>query len=388
MDIKILQTRPSVAPGQSVRRMRRMRSLTVLPLLLAVVLGGVLVLRPAPSAQGALVAPDFTLPAAAGAHGTVELHALRGHAVMLNFFNSKCPPCIEEMPVLRQTARTYRAQGVIVLGVATGGDTIDTAREFALAQHLTYPVVVDEHQDVAWRYDVAGWPTSFFLDAQGRLRGQYIGPLDPQTVRDGLAQAGALRCAQCSPLAAPASGLAAAALSDNALSADVVFTQARATFPFAVRDQQGRLITPALLRGRVIALTFVSAICTEECPLVGKGLTQVRHDLGRLAAHLSIVAISVAPEVDTPQTIRRFATLSGWQGADWHYLSAPRRLLAPIWRAYGVYVGPPVKPGQDPQHYAGLYLIDLQGKWRAYYDVPFLAPRVAASVRALLSATS
>ena len=76
--------------------------------------------------------------------------------------------------------------------------------------------------------------------------------------------------------------------------------------------------------------------------------------------------------------------LSGWQGTDWHYLSAPRAVLAPIWKAYGVYVGPPTTAGEDPEHYAGLYLIDPRGRLRAYYDVPFLAPRVAAAIRALL----
>jgi cytochrome c biogenesis protein CcmG, thiol:disulfide interchange protein DsbE len=151
-----------------------------LPLLLAAILAIGLVLRPAPAVRSAPLAPDFTLPAASGARGTLALRALRGHPVLLNFFNTKCPPCIEEMPVLRQTARVYRALGVVVLGVATGGDTVASARQFAAAQHLPYPVVVDEHQDVAWRYDVGGWPTSFFLDAQGRLRGQYIGPLDRQ----------------------------------------------------------------------------------------------------------------------------------------------------------------------------------------------------------------
>lgn len=382
MDVK---TAPISSMAATVRTRPGVRSLLALPLLVAAVVGSLLVLWPAGPAQSAPPAPDFRLPTVA--QGALALHALRGHAVLLNFFNSHCPPCIAEMPVLRQIARAYQRQGVVVLGVATGGDTVATARQFAKAQHLTYPFVVDEHQDVVWRYDVAGWPTSFFLDAQGRLRGQYVGPLDAQTVRDGLAQAGALRCDRCSPLAPPAVGIVAAAPSNNALSADVVFTPARAAFAFAVRDQQGRVITPARLRGRVIALTFVSAICTEECPLVGKGLTQVRHDLGQLAAHLSIVAISVAPEVDSPGAVRHFAALAGWPGADWHYLSAPRRLLAPIWKAYGVYVGPPVKPGQDPQHYAGLYLIDPRGQLRAYYDVPFLAPRVAASVRALLSAS-
>jgi protein SCO1 len=181
---------------------------------------------------------------------------------------------------------------------------------------------------------------------------------------------------------------AAPAASDARLSADVVFTPARAASSFALRDQQGRTVALSRLRGKVVALTFVSAICTEQCPLVGKGLSQVRHDLGQAAAHLTIVAISVAPERDTPRTVRHFAALSGWQGADWHYLSAPRAVLAPIWKAYGVYVGPATKAEQDPEHYAGLYLIDPRGKLRAYYDVPFLAPRVAASVRALVSASS
>ena len=59
-------------------------------------------------------------------------------------------------------------------------------------------------------------------------------------------------------------------------------------------------------------------------------------------------------------------------------------MLARIWKAYGVYVGPPTQAGEDPEHYAGLYLIDPRGRLRAYYDVPFLAPRVAAAIRALV----
>ena len=153
----------------------------------------------------------------------------------------------------------------------------------------------------------------------------------------------------------------------------------------ALHDQQGRTTTALTrLRGQVVALTFVSAICTEQCPLVGKGLSQVRHDLGRAAAHLTIVAISVAPERDTPRTVRHFAALSGWQGADWHYLSAPRAVLARIWKAYGVYVGPPTRAGQDLEHSAELYLINPRGKLCAYDDVPFPSPRVAATIRTLL----
>jgi protein SCO1/2 len=158
-----------------------------------------------------------------------------------------------------------------------------------------------------------------------------------------------------------------------------------------LRDQRGKVTTPGTLRGKVVALTFISAVCKEQCPMVGQTLSLVRRDLGRDAAHLAIVAISVDPEQDSPQATRAFAAASGWQGADWHYLSAPRAVLQRVWAAYYIDVPPPppiFKPGQTIVHLAELFLIDPRGRLRAYYHVPFLASRVAASVRALLAPTA
>jgi len=379
---------PATAHARPVPAAGRRRLWRVAPVAVIVSLAAVLTLRPAPVAQARPLAPDFSLPMAAGGHGVLTLHDLRGHPVLLNFFNTQCPPCIAEMPTLRHTARAYHGDGVTVLGVATGGDTVATARRFAATYHLSYPVVADAHQDIAWRYNVGGWPTSLFLDARGRLRGQYVGPLDDQTVRDGLAQAGAIRCARCAAVEPPSLAGVAPAASGSTLSADAVLTPAHPASPFALRDQDGRTVSLGRLRGKVVALTFVSAVCTEQCPLVGQTLDQVRRDLGSAASHLAVVAISVAPERDSAAAIRHFAGTAGWRDMEWHYLSAARRALAPIWAAYGVYVGPPPRPGQDPEHYAGLYLIDPQGRLRAYDDAPFLAPRVAASVRALLASPS
>ena len=368
------------------------RGWSVLAVLLAAGLGLTLALRPASApARSTPAAPDFTLPLAAGGHGRMALHSLRGHPVLLNFLNSQCPDCLDELPTLRRTARAYRAQGVIVLGVATGGDTLASARALASAAHLPYPVVVDEHQDVAWRYNVGGWPISFFLDAQGRVRGQYAGPLDAQAVRDGLAQAGAIHCTRCGGVDQPTLGDRGASGSGTTLSADTLFSPPRPAAFFALRDQQGRVITPGTLRGKVVALTFISAVCKEQCPMVGQTLSLVRRDLGRDAAHLAIVAISVDPEQDSPRATRAFAAASGWQGAEWHYLSAPRAVLQRVWAAYYIDVPPPppiFKPGQSIVHLAELYLIDPRGRLRAYYHVPFLASRVAASVRALLASTA
>ncbi len=382
-----MQTAAGAAP---VLRRPRGRRWSALVLGLAAVVGIGFALRPAP-ALSAPPAPTFTLPFASGGHGALSLRALRGRPVLLNFFNTQCDACLAELPTLRRAARTYGGHHVVVLGVATGGDTVDTARQFAADAHLSYPIVADTHQDVAWRYMVAGWPTTFFLDAQGRVRGQYTGAMDAAAVRNGLAQAGAISCKDCaaveSPsLAAPASN-AAATSALTAQSADFVFSPPRQAPAFALPDQQGRVITPASLRGRVVALTFVSAICTGQCPLVGQTLSEVRRQLGRDAARLSIVAVSVDPEQDTPAGIHAFAKESGWLGTDWHYLTAPRLVLKRVWASYYVDVPPPppiIKAGQDPVHQAIVFLIDPRGRERAFFDVPFLAPRVAASMRVLL----
>lgn len=380
-----LTQRHARVPGLAVRGARWM-----LPTAALATVGLLLVLRPATPARTIQVAPDFTLPAATNRHGSLSLRRLRGHAVLLNFFNSQCPPCIAEMPTLRQAARDYQAQGVVVLGVATGGDTVTTARQFAHAQHIAFPVVADERQDVAWRYLVTGWPTSFFLDAQGRMRGRANGPLDPQMVRNGLAQARAIRCDRCGPVRSLSVGTifvgtAAPTAADIKLNTDVVFTPPRAASPFALRDQRGVLITPNHLRGRIVALTYISAACRSQCPLVGEALGQVRRYLGAAGARLSIVAISVDPERDSARTTRQFAIRAGWHGTDWHYLTASRAVLARVWLAYNELVGTPPTARQDPQHLTGLYLIDPRGRLRAYDNAPFLAPRVAATMRLLLA---
>lgn len=352
-------------------------------------------LRPAaaPADQGAPPAPQFSLPIVtpAGVYGgaRLALRALRGHPVLLTFFNSQCGPCLDELPLLRRAAQQYRAQGVIVLGVDALGDSAATARRLAMAAHVSYPVVVD-NQTTAWQYGVSMAPTSFFVDAQGRLRGEQDGPLDAQSIRDGLAAAGAIHCPSCAP-AGPLN-IAMDTPSEQALNAgnsDFVFQPPRALPAFTLRDQHSHAITPASLRGKVVALTFISALCTEQCPLVGKTLSLALRQLGPSGARLAVVAISVDPELDTPAATRRFAADSGWQGIEWHYLTAPRATLARVWNAYGIYVPKPApifKTTQSIIHQTGLFLIDQRGRLRAYDNVPLLVPRVVAAMHVLLNA--
>src|SRR2546430_11490776 len=86
------------------------RGWSALAVMLAAGLGLSLALRPASSpAQSTPAAPDFTLPMAAGGHGRMAPHSLRRHPVLLDFFHSPCPDCLDELPTPPHTAPTYQA---------------------------------------------------------------------------------------------------------------------------------------------------------------------------------------------------------------------------------------------------------------------------------------
>jgi len=349
--------------------------------LLAGALGLVLLLRPATPAYGAPLAPDFTLPVVSGGHGLLSLRALRGHPVLLNFFQSDCGACIAEAPVLRAATQDYKSKGVVVLGIATGGDSAIKAWYFAMRHRLSYPIVVGERGDaINWRYNVGSWPASFFIDARGRVQAYYSGQLDDGLVRAGLAQAGAISCDNCAALPRTTFG---------ADGADATRTSLAGLAPsFALRDQHGAVVSPATLRGKVVALTFLSAVCTEQCPLAGRTLAEVRRQLGKDASRYSVVVISADPENDSPAATARFARESGWRGLDWHYLTGPRAALQRVWKTYGVYVEKPspiFKGGAGLVHDSRLFLINPRGQRRELDAPPYQAPQVALTVRALLA---
>ncbi len=163
--------------------------------ILAVILFGTALLRPSTAAQTTAAAPSFTLPLLAG-DGRLALEALRGHPVLLNFWASYCEACKQEMPTLEAAYRRYRARGIVMVGVDTLGDVPAEARALVRTMGLTYPMVLDARQDVADRYNVAGLPTSVFIDAAGRVRGTVVGAIDDATLRCGWGLSDAASCAQ------------------------------------------------------------------------------------------------------------------------------------------------------------------------------------------------
>jgi cytochrome c biogenesis protein CcmG/thiol:disulfide interchange protein DsbE len=133
-------------------------------------------------------APAFTLDRLGGG-GSVDLSALRGKAVVLNFWASWCGPCKGEAKVLERAWTTYRGRGVAFVGVDYHDVTSD-AEHFVAAHALTFPMVEDGSGSITEsKYGVNQVPETFVLDRRGRIVVHVPGPVTSTSLRQALERA-------------------------------------------------------------------------------------------------------------------------------------------------------------------------------------------------------
>ena len=131
-------------------------------------------------------APDFTLTDLEGR--AVRLSDLRGKAVLINFWATWCPPCREEMPQIEAFYTAYRDQ-VEVLGIAVG-ESPEQVRAFLAEHPYSWRFMADTAMSVTDQYRVFAIPTSYFIDAQGIVRGSFMGAMTADQIRAFARQAG------------------------------------------------------------------------------------------------------------------------------------------------------------------------------------------------------
>ena len=117
-------------------------------------------------------APDLTLGDLSGE--TLELSDFRGKTVVINFWATWCPPCREEMPALQRAWEQLRDDDVVVIGVAVGEQRA-SVQAYVKQMALSFPMALDPETEVASAWAVKGLPTTFVVDASGRIVLQAIG---------------------------------------------------------------------------------------------------------------------------------------------------------------------------------------------------------------------
>ena len=128
-------------------------------------------------------APEFSLELLRG--GTVELAALRGKVVMVDFWSSWCPPCRQEAPVLAQVYREYGGRPVEFIGVDIW-DRPEDALAYIQQYGIPYPNGVDTDGAILIDYGVTGIPEKIFIDRDGFIARKFVGPMNAVDLRAAL----------------------------------------------------------------------------------------------------------------------------------------------------------------------------------------------------------
>jgi cytochrome c biogenesis protein CcmG/thiol:disulfide interchange protein DsbE len=142
----------------------------------------------APAAQAyppGTPAPALRLPGLDG--GQVDLAALRGRPVVVNFWASWCDPCVREFPLLRQAAAGHRQDRLTVVGVLSG-DSPAAARPFLRRNNATWPIALDPNAATATAWGAVGLPHTYFIRPDGTLASHQLGELTQASLDRQLAQ--------------------------------------------------------------------------------------------------------------------------------------------------------------------------------------------------------
>ena len=126
---------------------------------------------------------DVTLKDMNGAE--VRIADYKGKPLLLNFWATWCPPCLEEIPYFVELADEYRDDGLVILGISTD-DTADQIKPYAAELKMNYPVLVGLGEPEVERAFGAMWaiPVTIFVKKDGTLCKRHQGTQTKQFFED------------------------------------------------------------------------------------------------------------------------------------------------------------------------------------------------------------
>jgi len=135
---------------------------------------GLCLLACAAQALGGVNMPAFSLPAAID--GTVVTsEKYRGQAMLVTFFATWCPECLQEIPTLKELQSKFQQQGfsVVALSVDEGG--ADVVARLMRQASINYPVLMADRTTTRDFGNVVALPTAFLVNKDGQVVKKYPG---------------------------------------------------------------------------------------------------------------------------------------------------------------------------------------------------------------------
>lgn len=126
------------------------------------------------------LANDFSLTGLDGK--SYQLSAFRGKPVILNFWATWCPPCRAEMPAFERVWQRYNQGDVVILAVNQRESPLTVERFEQNVVDVSFPILLDSQGEASRLFLVTGLPTTFFIDAEGRIQVVSMGGMDEATL--------------------------------------------------------------------------------------------------------------------------------------------------------------------------------------------------------------
>lgn len=135
---------------------------------------------------------------------------------------------------------------------------------------------------------------------------------------------------------------------------------------FTLTSQDGVPVSLRDLRGKVVAVAFIFASCTDICPMLTDNMARVKDKLGSaFGPQISFVSITVDPERDTPQVLKQYAQIFAADVKGWVFLTGDPAVVHDVGRRYGV-IARKTASG-DVDHTLLTSLVDRSGSLRVQY---------------------
>ena len=111
---------------------------------------------------------------------SIQLSALRGKVVIVDFWATWCPPCIEELPHFKELYTQYKGKGFEMIGIALDEGGSGAVKSFVKEHGVTYSIAMGTPDLIQNFSGILGIPTTFIIDKNGMIAHKLIGYQEKQ----------------------------------------------------------------------------------------------------------------------------------------------------------------------------------------------------------------
>ena len=153
---------------------------------------------------------------------------------------------------------------------------------------------------------------------------------------------------------------------------------------FTLTKQDGKRLALKKLRGKVLAITFIFASCADTCPLLTAKMAGIQDRLGvDFGKKIYFVSITVDPERDSPEVLKRYAEAHKANSAGWAFLTGTKAEIREVAKRYGIFYKKTSRG--DVDHTFLTSLVDQSGTLRVQYmGVKFNPDEMLRDLQSLL----